>query len=159
MSSLHLTIDGCRKQIRAAVYATQAASLDGLGTRWQAHRTGNGNVLDGGERVRLFDVVCVSEIKQPMSVGTDTTDRMIDIEIRVGYGVNENYNELAISDAASIYHSLSNINVSAVKGLHAYIPGEAGMVSQDDARFLVIKLQAMVHSFDGANWRAQYEAL
>lgn len=144
MATLHTTLEACRDHIRAAIYAIDPAAIDSMGEGWKAHNTDAGTLIGKGERVRMFDVVPVVEQAAPYSVGGTTYDYRVPFRLVIVYGMNENYNALALSDYASIYHKLSNLEVASVTGLHCYSDFACSISEDKDVRHLIVTFFALV---------------
>lgn len=143
MPKLDEVVANCRKAIRKQIYTvSEAGALPG---KWHAHKTRNGSLMNEIESVRNFDVISSGEWPATVSWGTSSNDRDVKLNIVIGYGTNEDWNELAQSDFLSIRHLLHNFDISTVSGLNYFTMEEPyEWKEDDDFRYLIIPVVARI---------------
>jgi hypothetical protein len=146
MARIHTVIDEAIDHVRRLVYAVAPAAVDGKGEGWQAHLKEGGSILSGGERVRLFDVLCNAQVPiQILTEGCLSRDYAIPMQVIIVYGLHDDYAHLMASDYAAIYHALHNADVASVSGLNCYIvDGEPTVINSEDSRALVMNFTARI---------------
>jgi hypothetical protein len=142
MAYLWQAVEEIRKAIRKEIYSvTPAGSLDG---KFSAHKTHVGSLVTTVEKPRKFDVVSSGVSPETVSWGTTSNDREAEIKIVIGYGVNENWNELAQSDYLSIVYKLHNYDSSLISGLNFFRVDAYDWVENDDFRYMIIPVIARI---------------